>query len=129
MGSRARVVLTLLLAAAMLGGCGLFGDVEDSVDGLYDRNTVLDNGTARGYAATGAPTAVAAAIAGASQPINRLTAGDRQYLQYDDEIVRVQPGPGGSTVLVDDYANGYRRWAGDLSSVWGAQAPIDDDGK
>lgn len=40
--------------------------------------------------------------------------------------MRVQPAPGGSTVLVDDYATGYQRWRSDLSGVWGPQAPTDD---
>jgi hypothetical protein len=32
-------------------------------------------------------------------------------------------------VLVDDYANGYRRWAADVSPVIGPLPPTDDDGK
>jgi hypothetical protein len=121
--ARARLVPALLVIA-LLGGCGFFADVPDSVDELYDRDTRQDQGTA--------PVGVAAAtaaVAGAQQPISRFTAADRQYLQYDDYLVRVQPAASGSTVLVDDYANGYRRWAQDVSPVIGAVPPTDDEGK
>ncbi|WP_433782305.1 DUF4247 domain-containing protein [Actinomycetospora sp. CA-101289] len=119
----------LLLVALLLSGCGIFSDVTDSVDDLFDRAPQFDQGTALAYAAASPPSAVASTIAGAQQPISRAPVGDRVYLQYDENLVRVQPGPGGSTVLVDDYANGYRRWAADVSPIFGAQAPTDDDGK
>ena len=128
---RGRLVPVLLLVA-LLSGCGFFGDVPDSVDGLYDRDPRFDQGSALAYAAPVAPAAAVAAIAGATQPINRFSAGDRQYLQYDEHLVRVQPaaaGAAGATVLVDDYANGYRRWAADVSPVIGPVPPTDDDGK
>jgi hypothetical protein len=124
-----RLVPALLLVALLLSGCGIFSDVTDSVDDLFDRAPQFDQGTALAYAATSPPSAVASTIAGAQQPISRAPVGDRVYLQYDENLVRVQPGPGGSTVLVDDYANGYRRWAADVSPIFGAQAPTDDDGK
>ena len=124
-----RLVPALLLVALLLSGCGIFSDVTDSVDDLFDRAPPFDQGTALAYAATSPPSAVASTIAGAQQPISRAPVGDRVYLQYDENLVRVQPGPGGSTVLVDDYANGYRRWAADVSPIFGAQAPTDDDGK
>jgi hypothetical protein len=125
---RARLVPALLVIA-LLGGCGFFADVPDSVDELYDRDARQDQGTAQAWVAPVGVAAATAAVAGAQQPISRFTAGDRQYLQYDDYLVRVQPAASGSTVLVDDYANGYRRWAQDVSPVIGAVPPTDDDGK
>lgn len=122
-------LVPVLLLVALLSGCGFLGDVTDSVDGLYDRDPRFDQGSALAYAAPVAPAAAVAAIAGATQPISRFSAGDRQYLQYDEHLVRVQPAAAGSTVLVDDYANGYRRWAGDVSPVIGPVPPTDDDGK
>lgn len=125
----ARLVPALLLVALLLTGCGLFSDVTDSVDDLFDRAPQLDQGTALAYTAPGPPSAVASQVSTAQQAISRAPVGDRVYLQYDENLVRVQPGPNGSTVLVDDYANGYRRWAADVSPIFGAQAPTDDDGK
>ena len=125
---RGRLVPVLLLVA-LLSGCGFFGDVTDSVDGLYERDPRFDQGSALAYAAPVAPAAAVAAIAGATAPISRFSAGDRQYLQYDEHLVRVQPAAAGATVLVDDYANGYRRWAADVSPVIGPLPPTDDDGK
>ena len=125
---RGRLVPVLLLVA-LLSGCGFFGDVTDSVDGLYERDPRFDQVSALAYAAPVAPAAAAAAIAGATAPISRFSAGDRQYLQYDEHLVRVQPAAAGATVLVDDYANGYRRWAADVSPVIGPLPPTDDDGK
>lgn len=125
---RGRLVPVLLLVA-LLSGCGFFGDVTDSVDGLYERDPRFDQGSALAYAAPVAPAAAVAAIAGATAPISRFSAGDRQYLQYDEHLVRVQPAATGATVLVDDYANGYRRWAADVSPVIGPLPPTDDDGK
>jgi hypothetical protein len=122
-------LLPVLLLIALLSGCGFFGDVTDSVDGLYDRDPRFDQGSALAYAAPVAPAAAVAAIAGATAPISRFSAGDRQYLQYDEHLVRVQPAAAGATVLVDDYANGYRRWAADVSPVIGPLPPTDDDGK
>lgn len=125
---RGRLVPVLLLVA-LLSGCGFFGDVTDAVDGLYERDPRFDQGSALAYAAPVAPAAAVAAIAGATAPISRFSAGDRQYLQYDEHLVRVQPAATGATVLVDDYANGYRRWAADVSPVIGPLPPTDDDGK
>jgi len=125
---RGRLVPVLLLVA-LLSGCGFFGDVSDTVDALFDRDPALDDGTALAYATTLAPAVAASAIAGEQRPISRFPAGDRTYLQYDDYLVRVQPSPSGATVLVDDYANGYRRWAADVSPVIGPLPPTDDDGK
>jgi len=124
--ARGRLVPALVLALLLLGGCGLFSDVADSVDDLYDRAPQLDQGTALAYTAPGPPSVVATQITNAQQAISRAPVADRVYLQYDDHLVRVEPSPSGSTVLVDDYANGYRRWAADVSPVFGAQPPTDE---
>lgn len=121
--------MPVLALSLLLTGCGFLADVPDSVDELYDRDVRQDQGTAQAWAAPVAPVAAATALAGEQRPINRFAAGDRQYLQYDDHLVRVQPSATGSTVLVDDDANGYRRWAADVSPVIGPTPPTDDDGK
>ena len=52
----------LLLLVALLSGCGFFGDVTESVDGLYDRDPRFDQGSARAYAAPVAPAAAVAPV-------------------------------------------------------------------
>lgn len=126
----ARTGLAVLAAVVLLAGCGVFSNVEDVVGDSYQRAANLDDGTARAYSAVGlAPAAVAGAIAGRQQPLDRLSVGGREYLQYDEYLVRVQQAGAGSTVLVDDYENGYRRWASDVGAVWAPQAPGGGEGK
>ncbi|MFD3596502.1 DUF4247 domain-containing protein [Nocardia sp. NPDC058640] len=66
-----------------------------------------NNGLA--FLATGAPAAVAATIAKATDPRDKRSTGDNHYLRFDDDLVSVAPHAAGTLVLVDSFANGTRR--------------------
>lgn len=132
MRSRVAAAVAVLVATVLLTGCGAFSDAFDVVQDKYERAASQDDGTAKAFRADDPVSQVADDIAGEKQPLDRLTAGDREYLQYDEHIVRVEPASGGSTVLVDDYSSGYQRWSEDVGSEWGAQEGEDggsDEGK
>jgi hypothetical protein len=130
---RAGGLVAGLAAAALLAGCGSFSDVSDVVQDNYKRAAGQDVGSAKAYTASGSVSSVASSIAKKEKPLDTLTVADRRYLQYDDYLVRVQPGGGGSTVLLDNYNNGYQRWVSDVGQQWGSQSSGDggpgDEGK
>ena len=130
---RAGGLAAWLVTAALLAGCGAFSDVSDVVADNYKRAASQDTGTAKAYAAGGSPSSVARSIASKEKPLDTLSVAGNEYLQYDDYLVRVQPGGGGSTVLLDNYNNGYQRWVSDVGQQWGSQSSGDggpgDEGK
>lgn len=126
MRAGATFLLVALLAQPAVTGCGLGQDVDGFVTSKYTRAAPLDDGTARAFTAPGNRSAVAAAIAAATSPVDRIERGTASYLQYKNAIVRVAPSGAGSLIQLDTYGNGYRRWAGDVAPTWGAY-PLDDD--
>ncbi|MCP9960065.1 MULTISPECIES: DUF4247 domain-containing protein [Streptomyces] len=114
----ARRSTALLLAAALLAGCG---DEPDD-----DGNPVPSSWIRGQYTSSGAdyvdgvdgPAAVADEIHRHSAARERLSSGDMVFLRYRDDIVAVSPYRAGSLIEVDDYRTGYRRWKPHLRSVW-----------
>jgi hypothetical protein len=123
------VLVTVLSTLSTLSGCGLGQDVSSFVTSKYTRAANLDDGTAQAFTAPGTRQSVAAAIAAATDPIDQVEQPQASYLQYRKAIVRVATNGAGSVIRVDSYGNGYRRWAGDVASRWGAYPPDDYDGK
>lgn len=119
-----------VLLAALLAGCGLGSDVRGFVDETYDeQSSVGDTST---YLAPTPPAAAAAQIAGAVPPAARATDAGQEFLRYDEDIVAVAPGGGGSTVRVEDldgpFRNGAYSYLGPGFTP-GAAGDSDDDAK
>ncbi|MEV0033313.1 DUF4247 domain-containing protein [Nocardia sp. NPDC050793] len=116
------------MAALLLSVAGCGDDVESARDFIaakYSRATSLDQvNDGRAYTTTSAPAAVGGAIVAAAQPLDNRRVGDRTYLQYRNDIITVAPHGPGSMILVDQYANGYRRHHSTVSSFgWQSQPP------
>lgn len=126
-GTTTTALATVLSVLFALSGCGVGQDVSSFVTSTYTRTANLDDGTARAFTAPGTRQSVAAAIAAATDPIDRVDQPQASYLQYRNAIVRVAANGAGSVVRVDSYGNGYRRWAGDVAPRWGSYPPDDDD--
>jgi Domain of unknown function (DUF4247) len=127
-------LVTGLLAVGLLSGCGAFNDVRDVIADEYSRAADKDQGTAKAYSGDGQPSKVADDIAAKEKPLDTLSTGGREYLQYDEYLVRVEPDGSSSTILVDTYDDGYQRWNEDVGQEWGPQdagdgGPGDDEGK
>lgn len=113
-------IVAVIALALSVTGCG--DDVRsarDFVTGKYTRATTLDQANdGRAYTSTLGPAAVTSAITGAARPLDNRKSGDRNYLQYRDDIITVSPNGTGSVVLVDQYRNGYTRHHSTVSQ-WG----------
>lgn len=101
-----RVALVAVVAALLLGGCGIGNDIRNHLDDAYDlQSRRADSATYRASTPVGT---TAASIAAAVPPAARQADGSAEYLRYDDDIVVVSPSPSGSTVVAEDLDDRYR---------------------
>ena len=101
-----RPATALLVAALLLGGCGIGVDVRDFLDETYElRSSEDDTAT---YSSPDPVGTTTAAIADEVPPAQRAADGGNEYLRYDDDIVIVSPATDGSSVRVEDLDGRYR---------------------
>lgn len=121
--------LVAALAAAGLGGAALLGllfgtrgSVREHVAGKYQRVAAESKGRSVVYTSTQPPGTVAASIARAWKPAERINDPGGYFLRYKSAIVAVTAagaGQAGSRIYVDDQRAGYNRWYPYLGGRWG----------
>ena len=93
---------------------------RDFVAGHYARAERFDDGTARAYTSSLAPSAVAAQIRGAWRPANETSDVSGTFLRYSRDAVVILPRATGSLIMVDDAQRVYRHYYGVVGSSWGS---------
>ena len=117
------VIGAVVLSAGLLAGGLTYatrGSLRSYLESTFTR--VSTDGKTRSveYAATAPPSRVAAQIAGAWKPAERINDPSGYFLRYRNDIVGVTAAEGGgSRIYVDDADRGYRRWYGYLGGRWG----------
>lgn len=104
MNRLARAALAGVLV--LLAGCGGASDIRRFLDDTYERVSSVGDSTI--YASNDPVGTTAARIAARKAPAARQADGGSEYLRYDDDIVIVSAAPAGSTIRIEDLADGYR---------------------
>lgn len=115
------VVLVVVGALAMTGVVlSTRGSLREHVKERYTLVSSTEGGRSLEYKADGAPSAVAASIAGAWKPAERLADPSGHFLRYRNDIVAVTAAEGGgSRIFVDEERRGYTRWYPYIGGYWG----------
>lgn len=119
----------IALALSGVGALGLIltisghGNVRDYIAKTYrplaDEKISASANATKVYASTKSVSATARDISNAHKPADRRTTPEGAFLRYSDDMVSVLPNTGGSKILVDDDATGYRRNYFFVGGFWG----------
>jgi hypothetical protein len=112
------IVVLAICCGGLFASCTNFSNPSGAIERSYTRTAALDEGRGKAYTSTQSPAVVASQIADASSPVDERSADGVHYLQYTRHIVAVSPHDGGSKVLLDDYRDGYQRYA-PVFLLWG----------
>ncbi|WP_026212732.1 DUF4247 domain-containing protein [Longispora albida] len=108
--------------AGLIGVLAVFGGSTSPrkyVASKYSRAASDDLDGAQAYRSPLAPSVVAAAIAGAWRPADRVTDASGHYLRYSDDVITVFPSGKGSLIRVEDADRAYRRYHSTVHGYWG----------